>query len=91
MKQYTVAWYEDVSAELADLVVLHWGTPLGTQIADAANHIDERLSKNPSGVGSELIANVRLLVAYPLAVEYAVFQDDLLVNVVGLHLSLVSA
>jgi hypothetical protein len=86
VKRFTVAWHDDVADQLAALVVKHWGKPLGQQISEAANRVDRELSANPQAVGHVLVANVQLVVVGPLAVEYAVFDDDRQVLLLSYHL-----
>jgi hypothetical protein len=86
VKRFTVAWHDDVAEQLATLVVKHWGAPLGQQISEAANAVDRELSSNPQAQGHALAENVQLVVVGPLAVEYAIFDEDRQVTLLNYHL-----
>jgi len=45
-------------------------------ITDAADAIDSLLRTVPSEVGESRVANVRILIVFPLSVYYDVHQDD---------------
>lgn len=73
----TVTWHPDAQSELACI----WLDASERQaVADAANEIDRELSQDPDQKGEEFYGD-RLFVALPLAVTYAVFPDDLRVQI----------
>jgi ABC-type uncharacterized transport system permease subunit len=76
VKRFTVTCSQPVENQLAELILKHWGKPLADQLTASANQIDVELSLRPLEIGTQITANVRLLVGSPLAVEYAVYEDD---------------
>jgi hypothetical protein len=84
--KYTVVCSDDVANQLAELVIAHWGTALGSRVTEAADRIEAALSSKPLAIGTVVVGNVRLLADFPLAVEYAVFEADRMVVLLGYHL-----
>lgn len=84
--RYTVVCSDDVANQLAELVLAHWGTELGSRISEAADRIELMLGHRPLDVGTELIGNVRILADAPLAAEYAIFEADRVVLLLGYHI-----
>ena len=85
MKRFTVTCSPAIENQLADIILKNWGTPLAEQITAAANRVDTELSMRPLEIGTQLAANVRIIVVFPLAVEYAVYEDDRTVMLLGYH------
>jgi hypothetical protein len=86
VKRFTVVWDDDVAAQLTKLCNNSFGTPRLSQITAAANRIDKELSYRPLEAGQPIGLNLRVLVAYPLAVEYEVSEEDCLVKLLGYYL-----
>ncbi len=77
---YTVLWTPSAERALADLWV---ATGNRSAVRAAADAIDSVLRSTPYQVGESRAANMRILFASPLAVEYAVFEADRVVEVRG--------
>jgi hypothetical protein len=86
VKRFSVVWDQDVAEQLTRLVNNSFGSVQLPQITAAANRIDKELSHRPALVGQPIVWNVRVVVAYPLAVEYEVRDDDCLVRLLGYYL-----
>jgi hypothetical protein len=86
VKRFTVVWDDDVASQLTKLCNNSFGTPQLGQITAAANRIDKELSFRPLAAGQPIGPNLRVLVVYPLAVEYEVSEEDCLVRLLGYYL-----
>lgn len=86
MKRFTVVWDDHVAAQLTKLCNASFSTPLLPQITAAANRIDKELSSRPVEAGQSIGPHLRVLVAYPLAVEYEESEEDCLVKLLGYYL-----
>jgi plasmid stabilization system protein ParE len=75
---YTVIWKPFAERALTDI----WTSSRDrSAVRDAADAIDSALRNTPYRVGESRAANVRVVVASPLAVRYAVFEADRIVEV----------
>jgi hypothetical protein len=80
--RYTVVWQQSAERRLA-AIYLECGDRNAVTVA--ANEIDRLLKFRPTDIGESRSGNLRFLYIEPLAVEYAVFQDDRLVRVAKVH------
>lgn len=87
VKRFTVVCPQSVEDELANLLVIRWGTPLVEQIASAADRIDAELAMRADELGGKVKDNIRTLTVYPLAIEYEVRVDDRLVTILSYELT----
>lgn len=90
MKRYSVVCHSNVENQLGELLLSHWGSPLAQQLSDSANRIDSELAVRPMEAGNQLPESpphVRSLAVYPLAVDYAVNDDDRTVTLLRYHFS----
>jgi hypothetical protein len=86
VRRFTVVWDDDVAGQLTTLCNNSFGTPRLPQITAAANRIDKELSYRPLEAGQPIGPMLRVLVAYPLAVECEVREEDCLVRLLGYYL-----
>ena len=70
--QFTVTWHPSAEQELADIWLRVTDRAIVTQ---AANTIDRLLASDPLAQGEEFYGE-RILVVLPLAVTYAVSEQD---------------
>jgi plasmid stabilization system protein ParE len=75
--RFTVTWHPAAESELADIWVV---STERSQVAQAANEIERRLSTDPFAHGEEFYGD-RLIVVSPLAVTYTTRELDRLVQV----------
>ncbi len=75
---YTVIWKPFAERVLAEI----WISSSNRQtVQNAGDAIDSALRNTPYRVGESRAGNVRVVVAPPLAVRYAVFEADRIVEV----------
>jgi len=78
---YTVVWKPDAENELADVWLK---TTDRSDLAVAANRLEQALGRNPSGIGEAVHGITRIVFEGPLGVVYDVSDDDRLVTVLKL-------
>jgi hypothetical protein len=78
--KYTVVWVRSAEDELAAIWL---GAPDRGLVAAAALDIDARLAVNPGEEGESRDANVRIMIARPLAVSFTIVDADRLVRVLN--------
>jgi hypothetical protein len=77
--KYAVRWLPAAEQELA---ALWMATNRRTAVTQAANQIDQELSKSPESIGESRPAGLRIYFVSPLAVLFRVRTEDRLVQVV---------
>ena len=76
--KYTVVWKPGAEADLATI----WTNTDDRQaVADAADRIDDILSRNPEEAGESRSQSVRILFIDPVGVFFHVSVDDRIVSV----------
>jgi plasmid stabilization system protein ParE len=75
--RFTVTWHPAAENELADIWLV---STERSQVAQAANEIEQRLAADPLAQGEEFYGD-RLIVVSPLAVTYTTRESDRLVQI----------
>jgi len=75
--KYSVRWLPDAEQELAAL----WMPANRRAVTQAANQIDQDLSKSPESLGESRPGGLRIYFVSPLAVLFRVSSEDRLVQV----------
>ena len=79
---YIVRWTAEALEELAELW-LRAAPEDRALITDAAREIDRILARDPSTAGESREAEFRLLIVLPIAVQFRVWDDDRVAQVVN--------
>ena len=83
MTRHTVVWHKDAVDELAEIWI---NAPNRAAVATAANAMDSNLADEPSTKGDELSEGLRVLIARPLQVLFAVNVDDRVAEILQVKL-----
>jgi len=79
--RYTIVW---LPAAVEELLAIWLSAPDRSAVTAAADELDSVLKIDPVLRGETLVGSVRILLADPLQAAYRVFDDDRIVQIIGI-------